>query len=524
MTQRVWSVRPGERRILRREPDPSTAFPAGGHESARVLIRRGIPQVRRPDADEKIMRSLPRLTVGLGLALVLVLVGGVAAYLAYTAKAAEKGLRADFAKRALLAGNLTGTTLNASDSRNRQFAEASLAGPEDTLQAALAAAVGSDAGVHILLGSDGTVLATTHESSIGEADKRKASDLAKRAIESDRMIFGDVLDGVEPFQAMAAVPYSTVQGERVFAMTIELELLATFAEGYLSSALDLAGARAFVTDGNGKVLVTTGDKASLGAPLADRELADALSRASSGHVGGDYFASATVSNSSWRMVFVVPDRVLMAPIESTSRAAWQLFAGFCVTMLLLVVLAAATLSRSARLAHARLHDTLTGLPNRSLFLSLTQRAFAERRRGCMVAALFIDLDGFKPVNDAHGHAAGDALLVAVAQRLTAAMRRDDVVSRFGGDEFLVLCTNVTAECEVMSVADRIRNLVAQPFELEDGLQVTIGSSIGVAVFDDDHILDPAALIHNADLAMYKAKKSGKGRVVRFDPAMAQAGA
>jgi diguanylate cyclase (GGDEF)-like protein len=178
------------------------------------------------------------------------------------------------------------------------------------------------------------------------------------------------------------------------------------------------------------------------------------------------------------------------------------------------------LSRSTRLAHARLHDALTGLPTRALFLDQAQRVLDQRRRNGFVAALFIDLDGFKPVNDLYGHATGDALLVAVAGRLSASMRRGDMASRFGGDEFLVLCTGLLEERDAMVIADRLQGVLAEPFLIGER-EVSVGSSIGVATYDENTD-GSSALIHNADLAMYQAKQGGRGRVERFLSSMTPA--
>jgi diguanylate cyclase (GGDEF)-like protein len=130
-----------------------------------------------------------------------------------------------------------------------------------------------------------------------------------------------------------------------------------------------------------------------------------------------------------------------------------------------------------------------------------------------VAVLFIDLDGFKPINDVHGHAAGDALLTAVAQRLADSARRGDVICRFGGDEFLVMCDGLTDERQAVGIAERLAGRIAEPFEVE-GHTVTVGSSIGVAM-QDDGATDATALIHDADLAMYGAKRAGRGRIEVF---------
>jgi diguanylate cyclase (GGDEF)-like protein/PAS domain S-box-containing protein len=170
------------------------------------------------------------------------------------------------------------------------------------------------------------------------------------------------------------------------------------------------------------------------------------------------------------------------------------------------------------LSHAALHDTLTGLPNRALFLDRLGLALrrTERRSGS-VAVLFCDLDRFKVVNDSLGHDAGDRLLVDVAGRIVTALRPADTVARFGGDEFTILCEDIAGEIEAATIAQRIVDVFRDPFLLEDG-EVFLATSVGIAIArgNDDRAED---LIRDADAAMYRAKERGKGRYEIFDEAM-----
>jgi diguanylate cyclase len=156
------------------------------------------------------------------------------------------------------------------------------------------------------------------------------------------------------------------------------------------------------------------------------------------------------------------------------------------------------------LSHRSLHDELTGLPNRTLYLDRLEHALTRlAREPSLVAVLFLDLDGFKAVNDRLGHFAGDRLLVEVAARLQAGIRATDTAARFGGDEFLVLCEDLHDELEVEHVADRVRAALARPHELE-GEEVELKVSIGVAATDDP-AASPELLIRAADEAMLRAK-------------------
>jgi diguanylate cyclase (GGDEF)-like protein len=153
-----------------------------------------------------------------------------------------------------------------------------------------------------------------------------------------------------------------------------------------------------------------------------------------------------------------------------------------------------------RLAHEAQHDALTGLPNRRRM----QDVLDSTLRGDSVAVLFVDLDGFKPVNDAHGHEAGDELLRQVAQRLSACVREQDVLARVGGDEFVVLMPGVVAPDDAEAMAARIRSRIAEPF-LIDGSDVLIGASVGLHVGGSAE--DPDEVLRAADHAMYTVKKS-----------------
>jgi diguanylate cyclase (GGDEF)-like protein/PAS domain S-box-containing protein len=162
-----------------------------------------------------------------------------------------------------------------------------------------------------------------------------------------------------------------------------------------------------------------------------------------------------------------------------------------------------------------LHDSLTGLPNRTLILDHLEHA--RSRGGRQIAVLLLDLDHFKLVNDGFGHAAGDALLVEIAPRLSEALRPQDTIGRLGGDEFVVLLTDVSDERVAVEVAERIVAALRRPFLLE-GIEHFVTVSIGIAMASGDRAL-PETLIRDADAALYRAKDSGRSRYEIFDRAM-----
>ena len=166
--------------------------------------------------------------------------------------------------------------------------------------------------------------------------------------------------------------------------------------------------------------------------------------------------------------------------------------------------------QKAEIETVALHDGLTGLPNRRLFAELARGAMAAARRdGRRLALLFVDLDRFKAINDSFGHAVGDALLSATAERLRGALREADLVCRHSGDEFLVLLHDAADPDQVGHAADRLLKALAQPLLLQ-GREVAVSASIGIACFPDDAD-EPDALVGKADTAMYAAKRLGRDR-------------
>ncbi|WP_435886659.1 putative bifunctional diguanylate cyclase/phosphodiesterase [Streptomyces erythrochromogenes] len=177
----------------------------------------------------------------------------------------------------------------------------------------------------------------------------------------------------------------------------------------------------------------------------------------------------------------------------------------------------------AQLQHSAEHDPLTDLPNRALFTRRVRQALTGRRAGDhSTAVLFIDLDGFKAVNDTIGHQAGDELLVEAARRLQDSVRAGDTAARLGGDEFAALILGdgnrdrSAREYQVREIADRLRTRLSQPYRI-GGSEVRVAASIGVAFADPG--ITPSDLMRNADLAMYRAKAGGKDRVETYAPQM-----
>ncbi len=164
--------------------------------------------------------------------------------------------------------------------------------------------------------------------------------------------------------------------------------------------------------------------------------------------------------------------------------------------------------KTGELQHQALHDVLTGLPNRALISDRIEQLLARNRRdGTSAAALFVDLDGFKNVNDTLGHAVGDQLLQAVAARITTTLREVDTIGRMGGDEFVVLIDGASQRGAPELVAERLLEVMRQPFELDTApAPMTVTASIGIAIGDRD---DAGELLRDADVALYQAKAAGR---------------
>ena len=173
----------------------------------------------------------------------------------------------------------------------------------------------------------------------------------------------------------------------------------------------------------------------------------------------------------------------------------------------------------AQLLHQAMHDQLTELPNRTMFLDHVELALERSvRTGKHVGVLFVDLDRFKLINDSLGHQAGDRLLCLVATRLRGVTREVDTVARFGGDEFTILCDDVDVEADAVIVAERVAEAIAAPFAIE-GTEVFLTASVGIAIARDHQHGHADKLVRDADAAMHRAKERGKSRHELFDEVM-----
>lgn len=241
-------------------------------------------------------------------------------------------------------------------------------------------------------------------------------------------------------------------------------------------------------------------------PLAGGGLMDVLNLGS----GSDVFASVMectnvdgwIRRPDGTTVEVLVSTRRVAPADGTVR--WMVFVRDISDRKRL----------EARLEMEATHDTLTGLPNRLALTRLLTRTGPTS--GSPVTTLFVDLDGFKRVNDAMGHRAGDELLREAANRLRAAVRAEDTVTRLGGDEFVVVLGDGASDDDVDTMAVRLLEQLELPFHVQ-GTPVHLSASVGIATSVDD--IDPTDVIRLADLAMYQAKQDGRGMAIRYDGSM-----
>lgn len=170
----------------------------------------------------------------------------------------------------------------------------------------------------------------------------------------------------------------------------------------------------------------------------------------------------------------------------------------------------------ARVEHMAYHDVLTGLPNRELLADrLRQACRAARRTGSNLGVAYVDIDGFKPVNDQYGHDVGDELLIQLAGRMLEQLRDGDTVARLGGDEFVVLLNGVQGAFSAEEAIERLLQVLSEPLNV-GGRRVQVTASIGMTLFPEDDV-DADTLLRHADQAMYRAKEEGKGVIRLFDP-------
>jgi diguanylate cyclase (GGDEF)-like protein len=458
----------------------------------------------------------------LALVVAAALIAGLTWNLIATHSQGRDSLDDAIQRRAALTGDLISSAFKAS--RTPAAARAEFSGRPDALRRAVRAAAAAANGQRVaVLDARGRVLAAAGGASDPQPSARGGVRLALRGTPS---ISDAWVDGRRREVVELAVPFRTRSGRRVVLVSAPVAVVQSFTQGFFATASALRGTQGYLIDGAGRTLSSTRPRQE-GLPGPIRE---ALERGDGGRDGGRVFVAAKVPSSRWRVVLSVQGSALYASIDGAPLdAARLLLAAFIAAICALLglgllaarggrLLAAANRSADAasELAHERLHDPLTGLANRALFAVRAEQAVAaSRRRGRCVAVVFMDIDHYKLINDSLGHEVGDQVLREVARRLTRSLRGADTVSRFGGDEFVVLCDDLRDARAAIPAVERIRAGLRGPVEV-GGRQVPVSFSIGVATGGGEAERTAAELLADADTAMYRAKELGRNRVEIFD--------
>ena len=317
----------------------------------------------------------------------------------------------------------------------------------------------------------------------------------------------------EPVIAVA-VPFDTSSGRRVFSGEFSLDTDSLGAS--LNTVIPLAG-RAYLIDDKGDV-ITSGETITTEASpnaLTRAELLDLDQPVGSYARGGQWltYVREAVAGTRWHIILVTPSATLYKAVEGSSDVSWALFTAFAASGLLgLLLLASLARARSLAAATARL-DALTQLPNRRAAEEhVHDTASTAARRSRPYGVLMIDIDRFKRINDTYGHQTGDDVLAQVARTLRRVARAEDRVSRWGGEEFLVVVA-AASEASIAVLAERFRAAVADMnIHVSATKSVRVTISVGGALSTDRW---PAQTLHAADSALYDAKLGGRNRVVMY---------
>ena len=385
----------------------------------------------------------------------------------------------------------------------------------------------------VLLDSSGRVT-QAHPVRPGVLGTRLSSDYRHldRALDGRDAVSNVVPSAVEGLPVVAvAIPFETSEGRGVFSTAYGLGSSPLTA--YLASAMPMSEDDAYLVDANGAIVASKRPERHVERiSVRDAALSAAIRLDTQGIVadGGDerFFVVREVRGTPWRFVATRPLAEVYASWHGERKwASRALAVGLSGAVLLICALLARLLETRTRLlrdvarrehveaelkrerallAHRATHDPLTGLANRALLFARLEQVFAlgarepQRRAG----VLFIDLDGFKPINDAHGHEVGDRVLIAVAERLRGAVRPSDTVSRLGGDEFAVLCDPLAGSDCAEAIGERIRAAIEKPIAIGQGRTVSVGDSVGISERPAT-LGGPRALLADADAAMYATK-------------------
>lgn len=442
-----------------------------------------------------------------------------AAVLVGTQRQGEEDLKRRFGDRTEVAARFAATYARDLLEQERRVAMRELSGvrvsSEDLDR--VTSLFGNEAAV--LLDADGRALhlAPTKTSLIGR-DLAKRYPHLREAAAGRPAVSNVVPSAVKGIPVVAfATPFDSKGGRRVFSGAFDVQ--ETPIGAYLRNSAPFTGAHVYLLDTSGAIVASNRDLVGVKTiTLADPQLARGLARSASDETSDGYqYASEPVAGTPWRLVMSAPTAQLLQPLHGFRRfVPWVLWAGFALGGLACTLLVANLITSRRKLrdangdlAHLARVDALTGIDNRRQAQASLEAAIATARRHKRpLSVLMIDVDRFKAINDNHGHDVGDGVLRLVADHVRGSLRADDLVGRWGGEEFLALLPS-TDHNGAAVVAERVRDAVSSAAVVVGGRLVPVSVSIGAATLR----LDQAdALVAEADAAMYAAKAAGRDRV------------
>ena len=293
------------------------------------------------------------------------------------------------------------------------------------------------------------------------------------------------------------------------------------AQALLARALATVANAIFITDHTGKIIWANDAFVRLSGFSLDELLRHSPTILKSGNQGADFYAQlwqTIQAGKVWQGEIV--DRRKDGSLYTVDEVITPLFndVGNITHFIALQHDITGRKQESARAHYLAFHDTLTELPNRASFFELQEQALAHASRNKhMLATLFLDLDKFKPVNDTMGHHIGDLLLVAVAERMRAAVRKADTVARIGGDEFAILIGDLEDAEVATRLTHKLLDTLSRPFVVL-GQEIQVSASIGISIYPADGE-DPGSLLIHADQAMYAAKCHGGNSYRLYDASL-----
>jgi diguanylate cyclase (GGDEF)-like protein len=461
-------------------------------------------------------RGATQRSIAVICVVLIALLAGFALLIRRNETAARQALADRFETRAVLSASFAQSYVNDLAARERSQAERLLSAPQVSPQAFEIVVKSFDFEAGVLVDQHGTVVQVWPPDSdaistnlAAEYASLRTADAGKDAVAVSSGSQGERVTAV-------AVPYETGSGTRVFSGAFSPA--ATPLGSFLNSGISSSGGTAYLVERSGHVLA-----ASTGPSHTPRELAKLPLGTSevTGEAGSFTAAVADVPALPWRIVLIAPSAALYAPVTGGDWASWALWLSLAGSGILALVLFVRLGRARASAATSARTDALTGLPNRRGMQELLNRAAARSsRHDSPLAALMIDIDRFKVINDTHGHDVGDAVIQATAAALREATRADDVAGRWGGEEFLVLVHDADS-VGVLAIAERVRMTIATAPVSGHAEVDRVTASIGVAVLRD---ADTERMLREADLALYAAKGNGRNRVeVAPDPAVVKAG-